>query len=239
MKKVKTKSLSDFAEQQQLSSGYSDFKTMSVSLTKNPRLMKVADLLKNHFPKGKLLDIGCGDGSFSFYLKKLGYDVYGLELDSRLVGSANKAGLKVTIGSFLNKFPFKSAYFNVLFAGEVMEHTVDDDFFLKECHRVLRKEGLLILTTPNLVSLTNRIRMSLGHLPKYAYQPYHYRIYNLNLITHKLKGAGFKIKFYTASHILISRYLNRWYSKIFGPLGELLGTLFPNLGEQFIFLAKK
>ena len=147
--------------------------------------------------------------------------------------------LDIGCGSFIQKFPFPSALFHVIFAGEVVEHTVDDDFFLKECYRILKKRGTLILTTPNLVSLTNRVRMALGWLPVYAYEDFHYRIYTRDLITRKIRKAGFTLDSVSASHIVISRYRNSVLNTAFGGIGEVLGTLWPTLGEQFIIYAHK
>lgn len=231
-------SLHKVVEKQQLQLGNEDFHYMFKSMNKVPRLTKVLAYLKEYPLKGKLLDIGCGDGSFAELLRRIGYDVWGIEVDKQLSNLAKKRGVKTIHGSFLKRFPFKSNFFDILFAGEVIEHTIDDDYFLHECFRVLKKGGLLVLTTPNLVSLGNRLRMFVGRLPT-AYQPYHYRIYNVLLIKNKIGNARFKITKFSASHVLISHYLNTWFSKLFGGIGELLGSLFPNLGEQFIIYAQK
>ncbi|MBT9168924.1 MAG: putative S-adenosylmethionine-dependent methyltransferase [Syntrophomonadaceae bacterium] len=61
--------------------------------------------------------------------------------------------------------PFQSAFFDAVFGGEIIEHQIDDQYFLEECNRVLRAEGIQVLTTPNLVSLGNRFLMFLGKPP--------------------------------------------------------------------------
>lgn len=218
--------------------GKSDYNAMFGSMERNPRLNKIIQSMENYPNRGSFLDIGCGDGSFGIIMSSIGYTVTGLESDKELVKIAQKKGMQVKRVSFLERLPFRDSSFDVVFAGEVIEHTIDDDYFLTECYRVLRGNGIFILTTPNLLSLGNRIRMVFGLLPT-AYQPYHYRIYNFRLITDKMKKAGFHIKQFISTHVIISRYLNTWYAKLFGSIGEMMGTWIPKMGEQFILYAKK
>lgn len=52
--------------------------------------------------------------------------------------------------------------YDVVFATEILEHTLDPLYMLREIVRLLRPGGLLILTTPNQVTLSNRLRALLG-----------------------------------------------------------------------------
>jgi hypothetical protein len=106
---------------------------------------------------------------------------------------------------------------------------------LKEVHRILKPGGMLILTTPNLVSLGNRLLMLLGMMPRFAYAEFHYRIYNLKLIKSKLMRAGFNVKKVDSNYILISSYFNKYL----GAIGEYFGSVVPSFGENFIIYASK
>ena len=75
---------------------------------------------------------------------------------------AKKKGINVKIHDISKGLPYDSGYFDAIFAGEIIEHMTDDMFFLAECKRILKKNGILLLTTPNLVSLRNRIRKLFG-----------------------------------------------------------------------------
>lgn len=158
-----------------------------------------------------------------------------MELEKNAVKLANKKGVITKQGSFVTGLPFKDKEFDVIFAGEVIEHTIDDDLFLRECYRILKHNGLLILTTPNLVSLGNRLLMALGYLPRFAYQEFHYRIYNKSLLKKKIENANFTIKKISAGHVLISQFFN----KFIGFFGELAADIIPIFGEQFIIYAIK
>lgn len=97
------------------------------------------------------LDVGCGSGGFSSLLPEA-VEKWGLDFERH--------------PSLPEKFIFHSRdiadswslpenYFDVVFAGEVIEHVLDTDFFLQQCFNVLRQGGYLLLTTPNLSSFAN------------------------------------------------------------------------------------
>ena len=64
-----------------------------------------------------------------------------------------------------NSYPFSNDYFDAVFAGEVLEHLNDPDHFFEEIHRILRKRGIFVLTTPNLAAWHNRIALMLAFQP--------------------------------------------------------------------------
>lgn len=94
-----------------------------------------------------------------------------------------------------NFFPFKSNSFDTIFAGEVLEHMVNDISFLKECRRVLKKYGELVLSVPNICSLKNRIKVLFGRLPTYSAGDvdFHVHDYSLNKLNKLFKSLGYKI----------------------------------------------
>ena len=93
---------------------------------------------------------------------------YGLDFSQEEVDLANKRGLNVKQGNIEEKFPFNSNKFNVVYAGEVIEHLFNPDHFLEESGRVLRKDGYLIISTPNLLAWFNRILVPIGIQPLFV-----------------------------------------------------------------------
>lgn len=202
----------------------------------NPRYRKSWAFVQQRFPApARVLDVGCADGGFSAPLVQAGYECYGLEYVDEAVEESRARGIIVSRGSFLDSFPFDDASFDVVFAGEVVEHTIDDQAFLREVRRVLRPGGLCVITTPNLVSLGNRMLMSSGRLPRFAYADFHYRIYTADLITSKMTSAGLAPVHLDSSYILVSTA----FAARVGRLGERLGSLAPRLGEHFILFAQR
>jgi SAM-dependent methyltransferase len=205
----------------------------------DPRYRKVAAFLEGQ-ASGRLLDLGCGNGAFAESLSMRNWRCVGMELLANLVRETSRRGIQVVQADAAHPFPVAREQFDVVFAGEILEHQVGDDDFLEECHRVVRPGGLLILTTPNLVSLGNRILMSFGKLPRYAYFEFHYRIYTLDLLLAKIRHAGFGPIHTWSSHVIISRssprrFLARWA----GGLGEWLGAVVPRFGEMFVVVSRK
>lgn len=205
-------------------------------INNNSRYRKAWQFILNRpNSNSKILDVGCADGSFCQSLITRGFNCYGLEITEIAIKEASSVGLKIKKSSFLDPFPFAANYFDYVFAGEVLEHTLDDDFFLKQCLQVLKPRGVLIITVPNLVSLENRFLMFFGKLPWLAYAPFHYKIYTASVLEEKFKQAGFKILMFESSYVLVSRN----YSQLFGLVGEWFGSKFPTLGKHLMFYVQK
>lgn len=103
--------------------------------------------------KGRLLDVGCGNGIFLDQMKQLGWDVVGVEPDEGAVSIAvQKFGLEVLHGS-LEEAKFPNGHFDAITLNHVIEHVLDPIELLKECCRVLRPGGKLVVVTPNIRSL--------------------------------------------------------------------------------------
>lgn len=193
-----------------------------------PRIEKVVNVILRTNP-GKLLDIGYSKGSFADYLSEHGWNCSAIGLNSFSHPKIN------IIQSDLNEdFPVKSETFDVITAGEVIEHMFSQEKFLQECHRVLKKDGILTLTTPNLCFLVNRFLMLMGKTPMFVYAPYHYHFHTKDTIVELLEKNQFRIEQIKSSHVLYSR--RRHFT---GLLFEWLGDLFPTFGAHLIIFARK
>lgn len=125
--------------------------------------------------------------------------------------------------------------FDVVFAGEIIEHIHDDRRFLERIRAILAPGGVLALTTPNLFFLANRIVMPFGRMPYFAYEAYHYHFYSRPVLRALVTECGFQVQRITSSHILVSTRRH----KILGALCERLGDVFPTLGAHLILFATK
>jgi ubiquinone/menaquinone biosynthesis C-methylase UbiE len=102
----------------------------------------------------KVLDVGCGRG---FYLNVLSscwpnLKLHGVDLNERYLSIAKKL-LKGTTARFVKadivKLPFRDNYFDCVIASEILEHVEKDKKALAEIKRVLKPEGILMITVPN------------------------------------------------------------------------------------------
>jgi 2-polyprenyl-3-methyl-5-hydroxy-6-metoxy-1,4-benzoquinol methylase len=204
------------------------------------RYKKVTKLILEERP-GKLLDIGCSSCDFSCRFKKVGWDVHGIDIARNKVKLAKEKGAKAVVGDFSKRLPFKSSLFDAVFAGEVIEHLVDTDLFIKEINRVLKLGGKLILTTPNLTSLENRIRILLGVYPVWVDYRLggagHVRAYTPRVLKQQLRQHGFKIEKHWGNFVppITQAFLD---DISFPPLGWL-GYIFPSLSQGIIVKAEK
>lgn len=104
-------------------------------------------------------------------------------------------------------FPFASASFDVVLFCEVIEHLQSDPVkVLREIKRVLKPEGHLILTTPNVSRLENVARMVAGaniYDPYSGYGPYgrHNREYNRHELTLLLTYCGFDVEVFFSADV--------------------------------------
>lgn len=103
----------------------------------------------------RILDIGCGNGYYLSLLNRLGIklELVGIDIDVRALKDANKfigdKKVKLILAD-AGKIPFKKDSFDKVIMSEVVEHVKDDSAVLKEAARVLKKGGILTLTTCNI-----------------------------------------------------------------------------------------
>jgi ubiquinone/menaquinone biosynthesis C-methylase UbiE len=118
---------------------------------------------------GKLLEVGCATGTF---LKKAAaiFEVCGVEVCVEAAEYARKHyNLNIAVGNLENQ-RFNDASFDVVVASELIEHLHDPTTFIREVARLLKKDGIFILTTGNIKSLTAKIKKNKWW---YLDPPYH------------------------------------------------------------------
>jgi 2-polyprenyl-3-methyl-5-hydroxy-6-metoxy-1,4-benzoquinol methylase len=107
--------------------------------------------------RGRLLDVGCGNGQFLAQMQKLGWEVMGVELDPEAVRIAEERfGLRVFQGT-LEEARLPDGSFDTVTMNHVIEHVPNPIGLLAECRRILRPGGKLVVVTPNIESLGHRL----------------------------------------------------------------------------------
>ena len=94
------------------------------------------------YTKGKILDVGCGTG---YAQRRVGKNTIGLDLTYELL-ELNKNSR--VCGDALN-IPFKTNSFDLVYSINIIEHVKHPQKLINECKRVLKKNCILILITPN------------------------------------------------------------------------------------------
>jgi 2-polyprenyl-3-methyl-5-hydroxy-6-metoxy-1,4-benzoquinol methylase len=106
---------------------------------------------------GSILDIGCGRGHFLKICAERGWDTYGIDVSLEAANFAReKFGLKVFVGE-LQDASLPSESFDVIVMNSVLEHLGKPVSFLTEFHRILKRDGLLVVAVPNEGSVYHKI----------------------------------------------------------------------------------
>lgn len=131
-----------------------------------------------------ILDFGCGTGILQEqFEKKFNVKGYGIDISKEAINYSKKRGLTRVKKFDGEKIPFKSNFFNLVTAIDVLEHVDKDLEALSEIRRVLKKGGLAILLVPAHPNLWSTRDINL----------YHKRRYKVGELENKCKKQGFKL----------------------------------------------
>ena len=110
---------------------------------------------------GKLLDIGCNIGTLMKVAEENGWETVGVEFNKSAAAFGRKRfGLKILDRDFM-KIKFKPSSFDVVVMNDVIEHVTNPVATLKEVRRILKKGGVLFMSTPNIDAFLPKITRSI------------------------------------------------------------------------------
>lgn len=113
---------------------------------------RLAFLMESAEPGQRVLDVGCGEGAFAAELAGAGAEVVGLDVAEEPLrrARARHPGLDLRLLAGEGRWDLPDSSFDLVWAGEVIEHVLDTAGWLSELRRVLRSGGELVLSTPTL-----------------------------------------------------------------------------------------
>jgi SAM-dependent methyltransferase len=116
-------------------------------------------------PGRRVLDLGCRYGALTKEYAA-GNDVVGVDVDREALAEAAKLGIETRWADVDEPLPFDEGSFDVVVAGELLEHVRDPERLAREVERVLRPGGTFVGSVPNAFRVKNRLRFLLGRKPE-------------------------------------------------------------------------
>lgn len=157
-----------------------------------------------------IIDLGCGTGYYLYLLSNLPLNLKltGFDNDKKALEEArlllfNNESINFIMGD-MHKMPFKDKSFDKIVMSEVLEHVENDEQALKEVYRILKPNGILVISVPsiNYPFFWDPINFILQHVFKThiktgffsGFWSGHLRLYSLYNLKKKFAKAGFKIE---------------------------------------------
>jgi ubiquinone/menaquinone biosynthesis C-methylase UbiE len=181
-----------------------------------------------------VLNVASGCGYGSEVLKENAKEIFNIDIDGELIAYGN-----YRYGNPSNHFikmdaqnmAFPSNFFDAIVSFETFEHLPDYKKFIAECHRILKKDGIMILSTPNkIVSSPNSEK---------PYNKFHFKEWTLPEIESDLKKYFTVDKLFGQNYIL-SNFIERSpYNQLKNKLNEIIyqftpGIVFKILKKYFL-----
>jgi len=181
---------------------------------------------------GKLLDVGCSDGSVIAPLASY-HRPSGIDILDKSVEEARRNGVDAMRCDVESVLPFADGIFDIVVSAEIIENVVRTDSFLHEMNLVTHLGGHLIITTPNVASLMSYLMMALLDFPPYMaarYRSPHVRDFTIRTLKAALRNHGFEPLAVRGGELELP---------IFGKVLPSVGYILPRLSPWMVILAKK
>jgi 2-polyprenyl-3-methyl-5-hydroxy-6-metoxy-1,4-benzoquinol methylase len=200
------------------------------------------NILKQNLNNIKLLDVGCSNGAFIFVAGTFGIECEGVEPAKNAVTAAKKTGLKVHHG-YLEECNLPTKKYDIITLFEVIEHLKEPVKLFKECARLLKDNGLIVVRTANTDSWTVKILKGRWHYFNISEHGGHISFFCKNSINTLARQTGFRIeKYYTHSVSLCHKDtvsdIEYRFLKLFSEILNLPAKLTENGQEMEVYLKK-
>lgn len=193
----------------------------------------------------KILDFGCGQGAFSQRLVDAGMKVDACDIDESQIRANVNRKIKLDLNKDISS-NFSEKY-DILIALEIIEHLENPWKYLRDCLSLVKDDGIIVLSTPNISSFTSRLRFLMrgtliafenadlkhGHITPLSYVQLENMFNQLNLKVLK-KGFAGPIPIFHFSELSRFSILRNTLLPILYPF---LGG--PKKGRAVVYILKK
>lgn len=202
--------------------------------------MQIIDLV----PYGKkVLDIGCGRGFLLPFLLKKGCEVFGIDISASRIVSEGFAAYHQLDLEKKQRIPYQDESFDVIILADFIEHIKNLDSIFSELKRLLKSDGIIIVSTGNIALWFYRILLLFGVFPygkRGILDETHVHLYTLSTLFQLMHQAGFKILKCKATPLPFELVLNNRFGRSLTYLYYGLARTWKRLfAYQFILLCEK
>ena len=156
-----------------------------------------------HVSEGRMLDIGCGNGSSMLVLRQYGWSVEGIDFDEHSIAQARARHLNAKVGD-LRMINYPTGSFDAILMNHVIEHIPNPVDLLRECLRILKPGGVLVALTPNADSWGHR---RFGSCWRGLEIPRHLHIFTWDSLALAARQAGFtSVESFTSTQGIVQIY---------------------------------
>jgi ubiquinone/menaquinone biosynthesis C-methylase UbiE len=145
-------------------------------------------------PDAPIIEVGCGDATFTSDLARFSSSVTAIDISAGQIeqNSGKLPGIKFLQHDVAERFPFHDASFEVAWCSEVLEHLFDPAFAMREMHRVLRPGGRLLVTVPYHGPLKNVLIALFKWDEHFTPSNPHIRFFSMGTLEKLARSAGFQ-----------------------------------------------
>lgn len=210
-----------------INSAYSQRRSADAPIIRRMRLsasQSQVRLIEQRKNNARLLDVGCGEGFFLFNASRAGYMTKGVELSQDAAEYARREfHLDVDAKPF-EELGFPDNCFDIITLWQVLEHVPYPLVMLTEAHRILKRGGLLALSTPDIRGMPARI---LGRR-WWNIRMLHINQFTTGTLTAVLQRTGFhdisSVSYKESISLLMLLIPILKYLRLYGPLKGLFGA---------------
>lgn len=143
----------------------------------------------------RVLDVACGNGSFGeWFMSRLDAEMYGIDYSPVAVDMCREKGYRgvETVDLDRDEIPFEDDFFDLVVLSAVVEHIMSPEDVLKQACRKLKPGGRVIVLTPNISWIVNRVLFLMGRWDHVLMggTKGHISYMNQRQLTHALTNAG-------------------------------------------------
>jgi 2-polyprenyl-3-methyl-5-hydroxy-6-metoxy-1,4-benzoquinol methylase len=189
-------------------------------LQRRPDAIEVTRLIARTTPqRSACLDVGSGNGAFSYHLQKQGFKPTMIDLDPR----AEDAAARIP-GSTFRLCPFEDiageGAFSCIMMSQTLEHAIDPLDWLRRARRLLTSGGVLSVSVPNFGGLYK----ILGERDPFLTPPIHLNFFTAKSLTLAMQSAGLRVvKMRSQSRVAIAGTVGKSVAAVWNQFARLLG----------------